>query len=96
MNFEEPIFAFVPSVGISELIKLPDTFSPFFKNNFLISSLNGGTLYRVKFDEKYTRLIFKENIFIGKRIRDLKFHNELNVILLALEENSEIGIISKK
>ena len=96
MNFEEPIFSFVPSVGISELIKLPDTFSPFFKNNFLISSLNGRTLYRVKFDEKYTRLIFKENIFIGKRIRDLKFHDELNVILLALEEDGEIGIISKK
>jgi len=96
MNFEEPIFSFVPSIGISELIKLPNTFSPFFKNNFLISSLYGRTLYRVKFDEKFTKVIFKENILIGKRVRDLKFHDELNVILLAFEEDGEIGIISKK
>ena len=96
MKFEEPIFSFVPSVGISELIKLPDTFSPFFKNNFLISSLYGRTLYRIKFDEKYSKIIFKENIFIGKRVRDLKFHDELNVILLAFEEDGKIGIISKR
>jgi len=35
-----------------------------------------------------------ENIYIGERVRDLKFHNKLNLIILAFEENGEIGILS--
>ena len=96
MGFEEPIFSFVPSIGISEIIKLPNDFSEHFIDNFLISSLNGLNLYRVKFDKDYTKLIFNEKIFIGERVRDLKFHSKSNSIFLAFEENGEIGIISKK
>ena len=29
---------------------------------------------RVKFDKDYTRVIFSEKIFIGDRIRDIKFN----------------------
>jgi len=47
-NFEEPIFSFIPSVGISEIIKLPNNFANFWQNNFLIGSLNKKILYRVK------------------------------------------------
>jgi hypothetical protein len=96
LGFEEPIFSFVPSIGISEIIKIPNSFSEHFIDNFLISSLNGRSLYRVKFDEDYTKLIFYEKIFIDRRVRDLKFHNKSKSILLAFEEYGEIGIISKK
>ena len=93
-GFEEPIYSFVPSIGISEIIKLPNTFSKHFQNNFVLSSLNGHNLYRVKFDELFERVIYLEKIFIGERVRDLKFHDKLNIIILAFEENGEIGIIS--
>ena len=93
-GFEEPIYSFVKSIGISEIIKIPNTFSNHFEDNFVITSLYGRHIYRVKFDNLYERILYKENIYIGERIRDIKFHNKLNWILLAFEENGEIGIIS--
>jgi hypothetical protein len=93
-DFTEPLFAFVPSIGISELIKLPNNFSKTWENNYLISSLNGKSLFRVKFDKKYTRVIFFEKIVIGQRIRDLKYNKKMNVIFLALENNGDLGMIT--
>ena len=95
LGFEEPVFAFVPSVGISEIIKLPNDFSDHFIDNFIVSTLNGRSLHRIKFDENYNKVIFNEKIFIGYRIRDLKYHNKMNTIFLALEEKGELGILSR-
>ena len=39
-GFQEPIFAFVPSIGISEIIKVPNDFNKNWQNNFLVASLN--------------------------------------------------------
>ena len=94
LGFEEPIFAFIPSLGISQIIELPNNFSDRFKENFIIASLNGRSIHRVKFDKDYNRILFNEKIFIGQRIRDLNYSSELNAILLALEEKGEIGIIT--
>ena len=94
-SFEEPVYSFVPSIGISEIIKLPNTFSKHFQDNYLLSSLNGHHLYRIKFNELYQSVIYLEKIYIGERVRDLKFHDKLDLIILAFEENGEIGIISK-
>ena len=38
--------------------------------------------------------MFSEKIYIGHRIRDLKYINNLNLIVLAFEEDGELGIIS--
>ena len=64
--------------------------------NFLISSLWGQSIYRMKFDDNFEKTIFFEKIYIGQRIRDIKYHNKLNAVLLALEETGEIGIITNK
>ena len=95
-GFKEPLFAFSKAVGISELTNIPNTFSNFWIDNFLISSLWGQSIYRMKFDDNFQKTIFFEKIYIGQRIRDMKYHNKLNVILLALEETGEIGIITNK
>lgn len=92
--FKSPIFSFIPSIGISEIIKLPNNFSTFWQNNFLIGSLNKKSLFRTKFDQNYEKLIFVEEIYIGERIRDLKYHHEYKLIFLALENESQIGILS--
>ncbi len=92
-GFQEPIFSFVPSIGISELIKVPNSFTKEWEKNFLISSLNKQCLFRVKFDQNFNRIIYLEEIFIGQRIRDLKYSQ--NHIFLALENEGEIGILSK-
>jgi hypothetical protein len=92
-GFQEPIFAFVPAIGISEIIKLPNEFSNQFVDNFIVSSLWDSSLYRIKFDANFNRIIFMEKIFVGQRIRDLKYSDKINAIIFALEEKGEIGII---
>ena len=96
-GYQEPIYAFVPSIGISELIILPNSFNPKWKFNALITSLNGRSIYRAKFeDESFQKIIYVEKIFIGERIRDIKYVDKLNFIIVALERTGDIGIIKNK
>ena len=85
----------MPAIGISEIIKLPDYFSEMLENVFIVSSLYGKSIFLTKFDDKFDRVIFSEKVFLNERIRDLKFEKKNNLILLALEENGEIGILKK-
>jgi len=95
-GYEEPLYTFIPSIGISEIIKVSDKFHPKWSNNFLISSLGGRSLYRVKFDEKYSRVLLTEQIYIGIRIRDLIYSEKLDLIFLALEDFGQLGILKPK
>ena len=90
-GFVEPIYAFVPSIGINQIIKVPDNFSEYWKNNFLITSLEGRTIYRILFDKNFTKLFYNEKIYIGKRMRDIYYIKEFNVFLLALEASYDPG-----
>ena len=94
-GYVEPIFSFVPAIGISEIIKLPGNFSDMWQDNFLVGSLNGKYLYRIKFDEKYEKVIYHEKIFIGDRIRDIIYDNNSKDILLSLELTGTLGILSR-
>ena len=93
-EYQEPIFSFVPSIGISEIIKLDDNFSDKWKDNFLIASLNDRHLLRVKFNKNRSKVLFIEKIFIGERIRDLAYDNSTKSVILALEETGSIGVFS--
>ena len=84
------------AIGITEIIKLPNDFSDYWQNNFIVSSLNRGSIYRIKFDKNFKKLLFKEEIFIGKRIRDVKYIPKRKKIILALETRGEIGILSNE
>tara|TARA_B100000900_G_scaffold85843_1_gene69542 strand:+ start:99 stop:1376 length:1278 start_codon:yes stop_codon:yes gene_type:complete len=95
-NFKEPVFSFLPAIGISEIIKIPDNFTPFWKNNFILSSLNGLSLYRIKFNKNLDSIILHEKIYIGERIRDLKYSKKFKTILLALESEGNLGILNLK
>ena len=68
-QFTEPSYAFVPSIGISNLIRVESpTFSEW-KGDLLISSLGSMSLYRVRLRDE--RPIYAERIPIGFRIRDI-------------------------
>ena len=93
-NFEEPLYVFLPSIGISELILLPNTFNKKWNNNALVTSLNGRSIYRVSFqDDKYEKILYSEKIYIGERIRDIKYVEKLNLIIIALETSGNIGVL---
>ena len=60
-----------------------------------MSSINGRSLFRIKFkSNKYENIIFKEKIFIGERIRDLKYFDKFKMIILALEDTGIVGILT--
>ena len=52
-------------------------------------------MHRIKFDEKYERIIYNEKVFIGDRIRDIIYDNKSKDILLSLELTGSLGIISR-
>ena len=96
-GFEEPIYVFLSSIGISELIFLPNTFSKKWKNSVLVSSLNGRSIYRINFlNSNYENILYKEQILIGERIRDISYNKKFNFIILALEDSGVVGLLSEK
>ncbi len=93
-NFEEPIYSFVYALGIAEIIKLPNDFSNFWEDNFLVSTLNSKHLLRIKFDDDFNKLIYTEKIYIGERVRDIKYYKNNKKIILALTSSGSLGILS--
>ena len=94
-GFKEPIYSFVPGIGISQLISIPKSFHKFWSDeNFLISSLNGRSLFRVKFNESFEKVMFIEKIFVGERIRDIIYNSSLNAFILAMEDTGSIGLFT--
>jgi len=96
IGFVEPIYSFLPSIGISEIIKISNKFSEKWKNNFLVASLNGHHIYRIRFDKNYSKIIYKEKIFIGERIRDMIYLDDYKVILMTLENSGSLGILKEQ
>ena len=97
LNFEEPIYSFVPSIGISNIIKIPNKFYNNGLNNiFFLTSLNGRSLFLLKFDDNFQKLIFNEKIFIGERIRDIIYIDAIDKFILSFDDESALGIISNK
>jgi cytochrome c2 len=69
-----PVFSWVPSVGISNLLKVEGVGFPLWKNDFLIGSLigkgmNGRSIYRVRLHKDVVKVV--EQIPTGFRVRDL-------------------------
>ena len=92
-GYVEPIFSFIPSIGISEIIQIPNEFIGNWIDNYLIASLNKRALFRIKLNKDKDKLLFYEEIYIGSRIRDLKYSKKTKSILLALEDRAVLGIL---
>ena len=67
-GFTEPVFAWVPSIGSSELIEVR-TFNDRGAGDLLVASLKAGTLFRLRYSGGVVR--YSEPIWIGPRIRDV-------------------------
>ena len=93
-GFEEPIYVFVPSIGISEIIILPNSFHKKWQNNAIVTSLADKSIYRVKFEnDELNKILYVEKIFIDEQIRDIKYIKDNNSIILALKNNGTIGVL---
>ena len=80
-GYTQPVFAFVPSPGISNLIRIKGTGFPVWKDDLLVASLKAGKLFRVALDAN--RAVVVEPIEIGSRLRDLVEGSDGRVVIWA-------------
>lgn len=70
-GFQAPVFAFMPSVGVSNMLAMPDQAEAFelWSGDLLLTTLKAQTIYRLRLEGD--RIIYSEPIEIGRRIRDI-------------------------
>lgn len=71
-QFKSPIFAFIPSIGSSDIRACPTTISNRYKplNCLLVSSLRAQSLFIVIFEKKTHAVLSVEKLKVGMRIRE--------------------------
>jgi len=77
-NFETPVFAWVPSAAVTQVLQLSD-FHQRWDSDLLVGSLKAGTLFRLRYQDGAVR--YNEPIWIGSRIRDLVQTNDRRIVL---------------
>lgn len=90
LGYEEPLLAFTKALGISEIIKTPDSFNSKWKDSYLATSLSAHAILRFNLNNKLDKIQSIEVIKIGERIRDIKFYN--NKIYTILENSASLGV----
>lgn len=100
-SFAKPLFSWGNTIGISNLIVYENDYFSKWNKNLIISTLASKQLIRMNFDYEKQSIIYKENIKIGQRIRDVIETDDGRIVLLTdrgkkFNENPEIIIISNK
>ena len=78
-RYQAPIFAWVPSIGVSNLLAVEGELFPQWHDDLLIASLKAQTLFRARVREGH--VVYLEPIVIGSRIRDLIEGRDGRIIL---------------
>jgi cytochrome c2 len=78
-NFRPPVFAWVPSIAVSNLIGVERDLFPQWRGQLLIASLKAKTLFRALIRDDH--VAYLEPILIGSRIRDLVEGHDGRIVL---------------
>ncbi|MDB4193739.1 PQQ-dependent sugar dehydrogenase [Candidatus Pelagibacter sp.] len=100
-NYVKPLFSWGNQFGISNLIVYEGDYFNNWSKNLIVTSLATKQIVRFIYDYKRKLVLYKENIKIGKRIRDIIPLKDGKIVLLTdrgkkLNEYPEIIIIDKK
>ena len=68
-GFQQPAFTWIPSIGISSIVRLKGDRLKIWKDDVLAGSLVAKALWRIRVHDR--RVVFVEKLAIGERIRDL-------------------------
>jgi hypothetical protein len=82
-GFIEPLKFFVPSIGISEVVKIGN-------NNYVLGSMRDNSLYFFEISNK--KISNVKRVSVGERVRDINIKD--NKLYLFLEDTASIGTIS--
>lgn len=78
-GFELPTYAWIPSIGISNLVEVASPQFESWRGDLLVASLRGQALWRLHLSGE--RVVSVEEIPVGERIRDLQFGHDGELIL---------------
>jgi glucose/arabinose dehydrogenase len=78
-RFETPVLAWLPSIGVSNLIEVAN-FDPAWDNDLLVESLKAQALYRLRRDGE-GRVVYSEPIPLGQRLRDIAALSDGTLVL---------------
>jgi len=79
-GYQLPVYSWVPSIGVSGVIRLNGKAFPLWKGDLLVASLGAGSLFRIHLREG--RAIVVEPILVNKRIRDVVEGPNGEIVLL--------------
>jgi aldose sugar dehydrogenase len=77
-GYTAPLFAWVPSIAVSQLIEI-NNFHARWNGDLLVGSLKASSLYRLRLEAG--RVLYSEPIWIGQRIRDLAQTKDGTIVL---------------
>jgi hypothetical protein len=83
-GFIEPLKSFVPSIGISEIVKIG-------QNKYVVSSMKDKSLYFFELNNQ-KQIINLNKVEVFERVRDLRFNN--NQLFLFMEDTASIGVLN--
>jgi len=78
-GYEKPIFSWVPSIALSQVIAIEKDLFDLWRGDLIISTLKARSLYRLRIEDG--RVIFAEPIPIGHRIRDIVEASDGQIVL---------------
>jgi aldose sugar dehydrogenase len=68
-NFQQPAHAWLPSIGVSDVIEIDSELFPIWSGDLLVGSLSTRSLYRIVMDGDHA--VLQEPIAFNKRVRDI-------------------------
>ena len=80
-EYEEPIYFFTPSIGISELTIYEGKEFPRWNDFIFITSLKDMTIYTLKLDSERENVIHVGKMYIGERIRDITIAKDGRLVM---------------
>ena len=103
-GFIEPLEYFVPSVGISQIIGIPNKFFKSNNNKFLVGTMGNAkkfkegmiSLFFFEFDKIKKKIIKSEFIPIKSRVRDMIYVENENIVLLYLENSNALAVLKAR
>ena len=88
-GFVEPLKYFTPSIGISEISVKSESDS----NIIYTSSLRAKSIYIIKTNKNFTKVVNEDRLILDYRIRDIKYVENLDGYIVILENTPSIGFI---
>lgn len=103
-GYVEPTLNFTPSIGISQIIKVPEDFfsEQRKKNRYFVTSLGwdyqidegDNTIHIIDLDDNQ-KIIGKDKLKVFQRMRDIIYVENINSFVLSLESIPALGILTK-